>query len=117
MASFPTLKSGTVSCYGLQRTASFATEVAEFLDDTEQRFRVRPPLARFTLVFKDIEGYDLNRVRAFWISTKGAFDATWDLTIAGVTYSNLCFEGDLFSPNEQKQNRYSLELKVLQVKP
>lgn len=39
MAVFPTLKSGAVAQYPLERQMQFSTQVMQFVDGTEQRFR------------------------------------------------------------------------------
>lgn len=114
MASFPTLHSGEVTMLGFTRTASYGTAVKAFEDGSEQRWRARKPIAQFTLRYKDIDGVDLSALRAFFLSTKGGFDATWDITIQGVTYAGCAFATDTFSFAEEKPNRASGTLPIIQ---
>ena len=89
----------------------------KFLDRSEQRWQQRAALGNFTLVFTDIEGYDLSQIREFWRSQLGAFDATWTLPAlksGDPTYTNCAFVDDVFSFTETKPNRYSGQLKVIQ---
>ncbi len=117
MASFPALRSGAVTMYGGQRETRFGTGVAQFCDDSEQRWKAHGPLAAFTLEFRHIDGYDLANVQEFFRSMKGAFDSTWDLTLGATLYANLCFDQDDFAWTETKPNRFSVSLRVRQARP
>lgn len=116
MASFPTLRSGRVTMYGAERETRFRTTVVQFVGDQEQRWRSQAPLTAWTLRLIDIDGYDLANVLAFWRSMKGKFDSTWDITVAGVLYSNMAFDQDEFSAVEAKPERYTVELRCLQTR-
>src|ERR1043166_4433498 len=97
MATFPTIKSGFVTCFGFSRAREFRTGVATFLDKSEQRWLARDQLARATLVFEAINGYDYSKLLAFWRSAKGADDATWTLPplkAGDPAYINCFFESD-----------------------
>jgi hypothetical protein len=116
MPSFPALRSGAVTMYGLQRETRFGTGVVQFCDDSEQRWKAHGALAAFTLEFRNIGGYDLANILEFFRSMKGAFDSTWDLTIDATTNSNLCFDQDEITWTETKPDRFSLSLRVRQVR-
>src|SRR5690349_4157723 len=97
MATFPTIKSGFVTCFGFTRSREFRTGIATFLDKSEQRWLARDQLERATLVFTDINGYDYSNLLAFWRTTKGAFDNTWTLRPlkdGDPAYINCAFERD-----------------------
>lgn len=115
--TFPTIKSGRVTCFGFSRSNEFQTTVNRFLDNSEQRWQSRTNLMRGTLVFTDIGGYDRSQIQAFWLSAKGAFDGTWTLPplAAGYpAYANCAFADDPLQFVETKPNRFSGELKIIQ---
>ncbi len=114
--SFPTLKSGNTVFYPLVEGHSFGTGVHRFLDDSEQRWRNRLSLRRFVLTCNDINAYDVSSIRTFFRSQAGQFDNGWDITIGGVTYSNMAFDQDNFPIVENKRNRMGLTFQVVQTK-
>jgi hypothetical protein len=116
MASFPTLKSGTVACWGTSLTQTYGCTVQVCVDGSAFRCKSRLPTTDITLVFTSIEGYDLAKIRAFWISAKGSFDNTWSITIDSTTYLNCCFANDqwLFTEDPGKPNRFSGKLQIKQ---
>lgn len=113
--SFPTLKSGNTVFYPLKDTQSFSTGVLHFLDDTEQRWRRRKMLRRFTLSCNNINAYDVSTILNFLRSQFGRFDSTWSLTIGGNTYSNLALDTDSYQVMENMTNRLSLSFNIVQV--
>lgn len=116
MASFPALRSGAVTMYGAQRDTRFGTGVVQFCDDTEQRWRQHRALAGFTLELRNVDGYDLANVLEFFRSMKGRWDTTWDLTLGGSTFANLAFDDDDITWTETKPDRFSVQLRVRQVR-
>lgn len=99
----------------LTRAVEFRTQVHRFRNGSEQRVAERGERARLVLTFTNLDGYDVSTLRDFWRSTKGAFDATWDITIDGVLYEGCAFEDDEFAATESKAERYSVALRVVQV--
>lgn len=116
MASFPALRSGAVTMYGCQRDLRFGTGMVQFCDDSEQRWKTHGRLVGFTLEFRNIDGYDFANIQEFFRSMKGAFDSTWDLTLDGTLHADLCFDTDEIAWTETKPNRFSLSLRVRQVR-
>lgn len=118
-AAFPTIKSGAVACYGSTRSHEFQTEVLTCQDLSTRRWSARDILGRFDLVFIGINGYDLSKIRAHWISAKGSFDSTWSLTISGATFTTCSYDSDEFVFNEVpgKVDHYSGSLKIRQTIP
>ena len=114
MASFPTLRSGQVTMTPLTRGLEFRTQVHKFKNGSEQRVAERGERARFVLSYTNLDGYDVSTLCDFWRSTKGSFDATWDITVDGVLYEGCAFEDDAFPATESKAERASLSLKVTQ---
>jgi hypothetical protein len=115
VASFPTLRSGQVTMTPLTLAVEFRTQVHRFRNGSEQRVAERRERARFLLSYTNLDGYDVSTLRDFWRSTKGGFDATWDITVDGVLYEGCAFEDDEFTATEPKAERYSVSLKVMQV--
>jgi hypothetical protein len=99
----------------LTRAVEFRTQVHRFKNGSEQRVAERGERARFLLSYTNLDGYDVSTLRDFWRSTKGDFDATWDIEIDGVLYEGCVFEDAAFSATEPKAERYSVNLKVMQV--
>lgn len=97
MASFPALATGQVAMYGSTLGRRYATEIAQFCDDREQRWPTAQGTGVFTLALVDLDGYEVSNVEEFFRSMKGRKDDTWDVTIGGVTYSNMMFEADSIS--------------------
>ena len=94
MASFPTLFSGVVSLYPLTQGSRIPVQILQFSDFSEQRFKQSAELARFTLTLDDLSATDKATVVTFFETAKGSFDATWDITVSGNTYSYMAFASD-----------------------
>jgi hypothetical protein len=117
MALFPTLSGGrTALMYPLQETISTRTKISTFCNDSEQRFRQRTGLRRFTLAMVNLTAADVALIKTFWTSTKAGFDTTWGLVVGATTYNNLCFEGDDMAVKETSPNLYDLSFNVIQTK-
>lgn len=116
MASFPSLSHGSAALYPLTAGQRYPARILQFGDDGEQRFRLSAPLRKFRLVYEQISAADVATVRTFFDSMKGAFDATWDLTIAGTTYSYLAFETDALVVTERSVNLFDIALDIRQVR-
>jgi len=127
MALFPTLSSGFVFYYSSSFGQEYLSEVVRFVNDSEQRWAERAPLARVTMVFTDISSYDVSVLESFWLSYKGQYvDAAltnvFELQFTDVSgnaydFKYCIFDQNDFSPTEnQKPGRFSLTLKVRQVR-
>ena len=130
--TFPTLSSGSMTVHGTLGAGamamypatvvnSYVTRVIQFLDSSEQRFTVRTCLFGAVLEFRGLCGYDLSLLRNFFVSLKGSYvdDSllnTFSMTLAGITYSYLHFDDDKFESECDQAERYSLKLKVSQVR-
>jgi hypothetical protein len=126
MALFPTISSGSVMCYSSSFGTEYLTGIVRFVNDSEQRWAERAPLARATLVFADISSYDLSTLQGFWQSYKGmyvdaALSNVFELSFtdaSGNSYDwKYCiFEQNDFTATETKPGCFSLSLKVRQVR-
>jgi len=118
MADFPNLKSGQPAMYPATRAKTFRTGVHQFADGSEQRWRAAAPLTGWALEYRDINGYDVSLLRAFFVSTKGAFDRTFTITVpaGGTQYQNMAFDQDDFTAAESRPNRWTVTLRLRQVR-
>lgn len=114
MASFPALKSGSAAMYPLTRSIECSTQVVQFCDDSEQRWKSRAKVSGFVLEYTDISGYDLGILRDFFRTVKGRGDTTWDVTIGGVLYQYMMFDSDEFTFTETRPNRFTVRLSCKQ---
>jgi hypothetical protein len=114
MASFPLLASGAAAMYPTTYGPRYNTEVVQFCNDSEQRWVGRAGLADIELVLTNISGYDLSAVVAFFRSSKGSFDSTWQITLVGVTYTSCVFLSDDITWTETQPQFFSLSLKIRQ---
>ena len=115
---FPTLRSGHILRYPSTRLRRYATAVIRFGGDVEKRWPVARPLEGWRIGLRNIDGYDLAKIRDFWDSKKGAFDKAFEITIDALTSVNMMFTDDHFPMLESAQspNRVSLTLQVRQVR-
>jgi phage-related protein len=95
MSTFPTLKTGAILQYPAQKEVRFATEVVNFIDGSEQRFRqYETPLHRWMIRLELLDQGELQVLREFFRNQAGgaesfAFTDPWD----GSTYANCSIEG------------------------
>ena len=116
MASFPTLADGKVTRYPATCATEYLTGVHVFADGTEQRWKKRAPLVKWTLNINEVKAADVETAWTFFNTCKGAFDKTWDITISSVLYSYCSFDTDDFNVTESRPGRFSLSLPIRQVR-
>ncbi len=93
MASFPVLKTGAVGQYPSTRQIRFNTQVVEFIDGNEQRFReYSGALRRWIIRFDLLDAGELQALSTF-VDTVGpvaafSFTDPWD----GTVHPNCVFE-------------------------
>src|SRR5437660_674934 len=96
MSAFPILKTGAVIQVPASRTIQFATDVVQFIDGSEQRFRsYAQPYHRWSVKFDALDETELQNIRAFVQRVNGAaglfsFKDPWD----GTVYAKCSLEGD-----------------------
>lgn len=110
---------GAQCLYPVKRVVQFSTDVALAVNQSEQRFKRRPPLTSFVLPYKRVNRTDMLAFRDFHASQRGTFDSTWSFTLGSTTYSNMVFEDAVFVATEEDETRthYSFTLKARQTKP
>lgn len=131
--TFPTLSSGSMTVHGslgagaiaqypANLVNSYVTRVIQFVNSSEQRWTVRSALFGAVLSFQNLNGYDLSLLRNFFVQMRGSYtdDAllnTFSMTLAGNTYNYLHFDDDHFESECGNAERYSVKLKISQVRP
>jgi hypothetical protein len=96
MSTFPVLKTGAVIQVPASRAIQFLTDVVQFLDGSEQRFRsYAQPYHRWSVKFDALDETELQNIRAFVQQANGAaglfsFTDPWD----GTVYAKCSIEGD-----------------------
>jgi hypothetical protein len=88
MASFPILKTGAVAQYPAERQIRFSTQVIEFIDGTEQRFReYAQSLGRWVIRLDMLDATELQAVASFFDnagpSSVFSFTDPWDASVHG----------------------------------
>ncbi len=127
LSQLPALKSGYVAKYPLTIEQNFSTGVFRALNDSEQRWARRQPVFGFQLVYTDVDSYDVNIMREFFLSKKGMFvDGQLTNTFTVVlpddilgtftTYNFCYFYTEDFTTVESKPNLYSFVLKLGQAR-
>lgn len=93
MAAFPTLKTGAVAQYPAERQLRCSTQVVEFVDGREQRFRdYAKPLRRWVIRLALLDATELQAVLDFARDTATSsfsFKDPWD----GTLYADCALEG------------------------
>ena len=96
MALFPRLKTNAVAQFPTRQETTFATEVLQFIDGSEQRFRQFGRAVRRWMISLDVlDESEIAAIQDFHLSHLGSFGSfsfydPWD----EVEYSNCSFEGD-----------------------
>lgn len=114
--TFPTLSTGSVCMYPTSRSVSAACRILTTESGLEQRFRTAPFLSSWELQFNRLSLADLDSIRAFFETQKGAFDSTWVFPFDGTNYSYLCFDSDELIWQENRLNRFDVSVKIRQTK-
>jgi hypothetical protein len=109
--TFPTLKTGAVAQYPLRRTLTHSTEVAQFVDGSEQRFRrYRTPLRVWVIRLDVLDETEAADIALFFDSndanTRFAFTDPAD----GKTYPNCSIGQDEFEISLDAEMRAGLQL-------
>ena len=96
MSDFPLLKTGAVMQYPGERGRLFSTEIIQFIDGSEQRYRnYSGSLLRWAIRLENLDEEELGRIEAFYAQEQGEFGTfsftdPWD----GTEYPECQFEND-----------------------
>jgi hypothetical protein len=97
MSTFPVLRTGAVIQFPATRTMQFATDVVQFIDGAEQRFRAyAQSYHRWVINCDALDETELNNIRNFVQGMNGAvgvfsFTDPWDSAV----YQKCSIEGDV----------------------
>jgi phage-related protein len=96
MSAFPTLKTGAVLQYPAQKEVRFATEVVQFIDGSEQRFRqYQTPLHRWIIRLELLDQGELQVLREFFRTQAGGAESfAFTDPRDGTIYANCSIEGE-----------------------
>lgn len=118
MSSFPNLKSGAIMQWPATRERQFATEVLEFADGTEQRFRHFPRSIRRWIIRLDVlDEEELSSMESFYAQEQGEFGTfsftdPWD----GTQYPECQFDNPEMIANYRGIHQGSTTLIVREVR-
>lgn len=112
----PTLRGSSQQVlYGVTRTVSCLTKVIPFRNGSEQRWAQRPPLMGFTIPMSGLSAADKASWLTFFSTIKGRLTKDLQLTMAGVTYSNLAAMADELEVLNQRTLQFDQEIHLRQV--
>lgn len=113
-STFPTFARGNVWLTPATRALSAPTKVLQFLNDTEQRWRAADYQESWTLIYSDLSFAEVAAIRNFFVTMKGAYDATWTFPFEGTNYTLMCFDQDEFTAEETAPLCWNVTLKIRQ---
>ncbi len=116
MASFPTLSTGAIAQYPLGCTQQFATDVLQFTDGTEQRYRrFAAPLRQWTLRFSMLTETEMAALLEFFQQRQGAAE-TFSFTDpnTGAVYPGCRFASDIAQADLDANGRGAATLVIQQ---
>ena len=121
MPALPSLASGAIARYPVNRAVLANTGVIQFVNGNEQRWRQQAKLVAFDFVYTDVNSYDMGVMLDFFLNSKGMFiDAAltnvFSVTIESTTYNYCVFDQDDFTETENTTNRYTFKLRIKQVR-
>lgn len=113
-AIFPTLSTGAVAQYPATRTLIYSTELLQFIDGLEQRYRNHSGGAHnWTIQLHLLSDAELADLEAFFLANEGqlgafAFTDPW----SGVVYPNCCLVQDGFQSDWRAEAQAGTELVI-----
>jgi hypothetical protein len=119
MGAVPNVRGTGQALYPVTRTRGFMTDVAQFVNGTEQRFKVRAGLTTLNLPYSQLVAADASSLEEFVDSAKGMFDPTQSITLTDSlgntsTYDNLALDQDTIVVTEQDATLYNSQLALHQ---
>lgn len=119
MGAVPKVRGTGQALYPLTRARVFQTDVAQFVNGTEQRFKARAGLTTLQLPYSSLIQSDATSLKEFIDSAKGMFDTTGTVTLTdslgnSATYNNLTSDNDTIDISEQDATLYNTEIDLHQ---
>ncbi len=113
MAEFPTLKTGAVAQYPLQRTSTYSTEVVQFLDGSEQRFpNFRAPLRRWSIRLDQLDETEAAELTQFFEDHPANVAFAFTDPFDGTTYPNCSIDQNEFALTLNAEAQAGLEIVI-----
>ncbi len=100
--------------YPFTRWVEFVTRVTQSANGSEQRFLVRPPLARFSLPYSNIQIGDVASQQAWFNAAVGKFAEQITLTLDAKIYNFLTLQQDTFESIIRETALYSTQVALRQ---
>jgi hypothetical protein len=113
---FPTPFGGVVALAPLTAIDRRPTQVLQFDDGSEQRFRQSAGLTHFQLDLSEISTDEKQEVFDFFETCKGSFDSTWTITVDAVDHEHIAFAEDRISATQGTDGTWSLTVKLVQTR-
>jgi hypothetical protein len=119
MGLVPNVRGHGQALYPVTRSREYSTDLAQFVNGTEQRYKVRAGLTRLKLPYSALVPADASALEIFVDSAKGMFDPTQSITLTDslgntATYDNLALDQDTIAVTENEPLLYSSELDLHQ---
>jgi hypothetical protein len=115
MAVFPTLRTGAVAQYPLDRTDRFQTQAVQFLDGSRQRYPIYGAgLRRWGIRLDLLDDRELAAVIAFAEQQRGATFSFLD-PVSGVSAPKCIIAGEQFSANAGGEMRNQASLVIEEI--
>src|SRR5580700_3249140 len=94
MATFPTLKTGAIAQYPLPVSTRFATQTVQFLNGTQQTFKLYPGcLRRWSLQLDALDEQELDLFVSF-VEAQGGAPFSFTDPVSGQSINNCIISGD-----------------------
>jgi hypothetical protein len=119
VGAIPNVRGHGQALYPLTRSREYSTDLAQFVNGTEQRFKVRAGLTRLKLPYSALVAADASNLDTFVDSAKGMFDTTGTITLTDSlgnsnTFDNLTLDQDTIALIEKEPLLFSTELDLHQ---
>lgn len=103
MATFPTLKTGASAQYPLARTTRYSTQAVQFLDGSQQTFKLYPAaLGRWSIQLDELDEAELNAVISF-VEAEGGELFTYVDPTTGASVANCRIAGEAFGASMARE--------------
>ena len=94
MATFPTLKTGAIAQYPLPVSTRFSTQTVQFLDGSQQTFRLYPSaLRRWSVQLDALDEQELDSFVSF-VEAQGGAPFSFTDPVTGQSVANCIISGD-----------------------
>jgi hypothetical protein len=119
MGAVPLVRGTGQALYPFTRSREYSTDLAQFVNGTEQRFKVRAGLTRLSLPYSYLVAGDASNLEIFVDSAKGEFDTTGTITLTDSlgnsnAYDNLTLDQDTIAVTENDATLYDSQLDLHQ---